>query len=129
MSKKISISNLSDEIQTELNKYAGSIIGDIKKLAEETTKELEENTKRDSPVRTGEYKKHISYKKTYESATAIRYTWYVKDPEYRLTHLIAKDHKKRNGGTVKGNNYLSKNVDLAEKNFIKGVEQIIQNGR
>ena len=87
---KVTINNIAPEIQNILNQYAGRITDKIKVLAKDTAEELTSNTKKDSPVRTGKFKRHIDYKKTRETSTSAVYTWYVKDPEYRLTHLIAK---------------------------------------
>lgn len=129
VNNNIDITKLSPKIQETLNSFASSVTDKVKNLAKETAEELTENTKRDSPTRTGKYKKHITNKKTKETSTSSIYTWYVKDPEYRLTHLIANGHAKRNGGRTKGNDYLSKNVIEAETNFVKGVKEIIENGR
>ncbi len=127
MSKKISIGNLSDEIQTTLNKYAGNVTKKIKVLAEETVVELTKNTKMSSPVKTGDYKRHISYEKTRETSTSTVYTWYVKDPEYRLTHLLANGHAKRNGGRVESKFPLAEKVVEAENKFVNGTKEIIEN--
>ena len=126
--KTININSLSSEIQEQLNQYAGTITDKVKNLTLQTAKELTENTKRDAPVRTGDFKRHISYKKTSENSWGSTYTWYVKDPEYRLTHLIANGHAKRNGGRVAGNFPLEKDVKTAENNYIKGIEEIVKNG-
>lgn len=123
----ISITKLSSEIQKILQQNAGKITDRVKILAKDTVEDLTKNTKRDSPVRTKEYKKHITNKKTKETSTSAIYKWYVKDPEYRLTHLIANGHAKRNGGRVEGNFPLAKNVTEAEKKFICGVKEIIKN--
>ena len=37
---------------------------------------------------------------------ASRYLWYVNAPNYRVTHLIAKPHASRSGGTVRANPFL-----------------------
>lgn len=129
INNNIDITKLSPQIQEMLNGFASTITDQVKVLAKETTEDLTDNTKRDAPKRTGDYKKHITYKKTKETTTSSVYTWYVKDPEYRLTHLIANGHAKRNGGRTKSNDYLSKNVIEAETNFVKGVKEIIENGR
>lgn len=127
INNNIAITQLSPKMQEILNQYAGNVTEKVKNLAKDTAVELTKNTKRDSPVKTGDYKKHISYKKTRETSTSAVYTWYVKDPEYRLTHLLAKRHRKKNGGYVEGNPYLSKNVIEAEKKFLRGVKEIVAN--
>ena len=125
----ISINKLSSEIQKILQQNAGRITDKVKVLAKETTNELVKDTRRDSPVLTGEHKKHISSKKVKETSTSAVYVWHVKDPEYRLTHLISNGHAKRNGGRVKGNFPLAKDVEIAETKFVKGIKEIIKNER
>ena len=127
INNNITITKLSPKMQDILNQYAGNVTEKVKTLPKDTAVELTKNTKRDSPVKTREYKKHISYKKTRETSTSAVYTWYVKDPEYRLTHLLANGHAKRNGGRVQGNPYLSENVIEAEKKFLKGVKEMVAN--
>ncbi len=125
--KKITVSALSEEIQNILQKNAGRITNKVKILAKETATELKKNTKKDSPVLTGEHKKHINIRKVKETPTNATYIWHVKAPEYRLTHLIAKGHAKRGGGRVKGNFPLSEDVEKANKKFVKGIKEIIKN--
>ncbi len=124
--EKIGISNLSPNIQKILQKNAGKITDKVKILAKETTIALTKTTKKDSPVKTGEHKRHITYKKTRETTTGATYTWYVKSPEYRLTHLIANGHAKRGGGRVEGNFPLARDIEKAEKDFENGVKEIIK---
>lgn len=127
VNNKIDITKLSPKMQEMLNQYAGRITDKVKLLAKDTATELTKNTKKDSPKLTGEYKRHISCKKTKETSTNAVYTWYVKDPEYRLTHLLTNGHATRNGGRTKSNPYLSKNVINAENKYVKGVKEIIEN--
>ena len=128
MSKNsISVTKLSSEIQKILQKNAGRITDKVKVLSKETTEDLTKDTKKDSPVLTGEHKRHISNKKVKETSTSVVYVWHVKDPEYRLTHLIANGHAKRNGGRVEGNFPLADDVEKAETKFIKGVKEIVEN--
>lgn len=128
MSKNsISVTKLSSEIQKILQKNAGRITDKVKVLSKETTEDLTKDTKKDSPVLTGEHKRHISNKKVKETSTNVVYVWHVKDPEYRLTHLIANGHAKRNGGHVEGNFPLADDVEKAEIKFVKGVKEIVEN--
>lgn len=134
----IKITDLSPKIQEMLNKYHSNVTSKVKVLAKETAIDLTKKTKKDAPTKTKEYKRHISYEKTKETNTNAIYTWYVKDPEYRLTHLLSKGHRlvvgtgkgnkvPREIGKVKGNDFLSKNVVEAERKFVKGVKEIIEN--
>ncbi len=138
INNNITITKLSPKMQEILNGYASKVTDKVKVLAKETAADLTKNTKKDSPRKTGDYRRHITNKKTSESSTGAIYTWYVKDPEYRLTHLIAKGHRLVVGGgkgnktplevgKTKGNNFLSKNVIEAETKFVKGVKEIIEN--
>ena len=138
INNNISVTQLSPKMQEILNSFASKVTDKVKVLAKDTAADLTINTKNDAPKKTGEYKRHITYKKTKETSTSAVYTWYVKDPEYRLTHLLANGHRLVVGsgkgnktpkeiGRVDGNNYLSKNVIEAETKFVKGVKEIIEN--
>lgn len=127
INNKIAITQLSPKMQEILNQYAGNVTKKIKVLAEETVVELTKNTKMSSPVKTGDYKRHISYEKTRETSTSTVYTWYVKDPEFRLTHLLANGHAKRNGGRVESKFPLAEKVVEAENKFVNGAKEIIEN--
>ena len=136
INNNIKITQLSPILQEILIKNAATITNKELGLAIVTAVDLTINTKKDAPTKTREYKKHITYKKTKETSTSAVYTWYVKDPEYRLTHLISKGHRLVVGtgpgnkipkevGKTKSNDYLSRNVIEAEKKFVKGVKEII----
>ena len=127
INNKIAITQLSPKMQEILNQYAGNVTKKIKVLAEETVVELTKNTKMSSPVKTGDYKRHISYEKTRETSTSTVYTWYVKNPEFRLTHLLANGHAKRNGGRVESKFPLAEKVVEAENKFVNGAKEIIEN--
>ena len=125
MSNAIKISNLSETINKELNIYSSEITERIKDVAKEITEELVKNTRNDAPKRTGKFKKHISMKKTQETSRSVIFTWFVKDPEYRLSHLIAKGHKLKNGKESKKNDFIEKNEKIAIEKYEKNVKEVI----
>ena len=136
----INITKLTPKLQEMLNQYAGKVTDKVKGLAKETTIELVKNTKKDAPKASGWYRNSISSRKAAETSTAILYKWYVESPEYRLTHLLSFGHKHVIGagphnsiptqkGRIEGNDYLIKNVNIAQKKYIKGVREIIENER
>lgn len=140
MSMKIDASQLSDTIQDALSKYHVHVTQNIKMKNEEATKKLYKATKRDAPEDTGKFKKSISYKKTLETALSSRWVWFVKDPHYRLTHLLVHGHDLVVGtgpknatpkkvGFVKARDFLSKNVHEVQTEYIKAVKEICENGR
>ena len=126
MDKKISLFELSKELKLVLDEYSSNIIQDMKKVTKETAEELKKDTKRDAPKKTKEYSKHISCKLTNENAKSITYTWYVKDPEYRLSHLIIKSHKMPHGGNSKSNDFLEKDEQKAVENYKKKIRKVIE---
>lgn len=136
INNNINITNLSPKMQGILNDFASDVTDKVKILAKNTASELTKDTKKDSPRKTGDYKRNITYKKTKETPTNAIYIWYVKSPEYRLTHLLSNGHRLIVGagkgnkipkeiGRVRGNDFLSKNVIKAEKKFVEGVKEII----
>lgn len=132
MANSIKIGDLEKVIEEELTMYCDDITEKIKKLSDDVMKDLVKNTKKDAPVRKikngGKYKRAISSKTTYESKRAKVNTWYVKDPQYRLSHLLEKGHATRNGGRTRAFNHIGKNEQKAVKDYEKKVEEVIQNG-
>lgn len=130
MAKFISTNKISQAISNELKIYSADVTEGIKKANDETMKEFVDDTKRDAPrgARKKHYYNFISSQTTFESPNKKVNTWYVKDPEYRLTHLIAFGHATRNGGRTKAQDFLTNNYNNLEKNFEERVEEVIKNG-
>ena len=126
MANAIKISSLGKEIQNTLNMYHQDITNQIKVVTKEVANELGKNTKSDAPTRTGDYKKHIAVKKTNETMRGVTYTWYVKNPEHRLSHLIAKGHKLKNGKESKKNDFIEKNEKIAVETYEKRVRGVVE---
>ena len=125
----IKLDNLSKAIADELKLYGAEVTEGIKKKNDECMKQFVKDTKKDAPQgRRKEFYKHISSKTMVDTPNKKINAWYVKDPEYRLTHLIKNGHAKRNGGRTKAQDFITNNYEKMEKNYEEGIKEVIQNG-
>lgn len=124
----ISIDKLAAEIADTLASYTGELAEEVKEAAEETTQELLIGTRKDAPKRTGKYRKAMAVNTISENKYERRKLWYVKDPHYRLQHLLERGHALRDGGRSKAFPHIEKNAEKAEKDFTERVERILKNG-
>lgn len=132
MAKQTSVEQISKAISNELKIYSSSVTTGMKKVNDECMKEFVSDTKKDAPrsnsKRSGKFAKHITSKTTFETPNRKVNTWYVKDPEYRLTHLIKNGHAKRNGGRTKAQDFITPNYNKLEQNFEEGIKEVIKRG-
>lgn len=68
----------------------------------------------------------ISYRKlkTYWYG-ASSYLWFVKAPNYRLTHLLAKARRTRNHRVIPGNPFLQNALDTALREYEENIRRYI----
>ena len=132
MAKRTSIEQIIKAISNELKIYSTSVTEGMKKVNDECMKEFVSDTKQEAPrsntKRSGTFAKNITSKTTLETPNKKVNTWYVKNPEYRLTHLIKNGHAKRNGGRTKSQDFITPNYNKLEKNFEEGIKEVISRG-
>lgn len=116
MGIKISAGKLSAAIAEELEKYAEVTGEEVKQIAKEVSADAVKEIKGSAPKRTKKYAASWKSKKLFETSTKAGYVIYSKD-HYRLTHLLEKDHAKRNGGRVSGIPHLGPAEEKAVKEF------------
>lgn len=101
----ISIDNLAEAINQEVNRYGKEIKTETRKIIQEAGKAALEETKAHAPVKTGKYRD--SLKVTYNPKEAGTATGgenagyalvYASDGQYRLTHLLENGHPMPQGG-------------------------------
>lgn len=132
MAKHIQIDGLSKVINDELKLYSSSVVKGMKKINDECMEEFVSDTKRDAPrsktKRSGKFAKNITSKTTLDTPNRKVNTWYVKNPEYRLTHLIKNGHATRNGGRTKAQDFITPNYNKLEVKFEEGIKEVIERG-
>lgn len=94
-----------------LDEYHGMVISRVNEAGQNAVKEIERITKHTSPKRTGKYRRAIRSGIKEERRTGTVYAWYVQDPHYRLTHLLAHGHRTRRGGHTRPNPFLENGVN------------------
>lgn len=132
MAKTINSDELVKVISDELKVYSASVTEGMKKVNDECMKEFVSDTKRDAPRsksrRSGTFAKNITSETTLDTPNKKVNTWYVKNPEYRLTHLIKNGHATRNGGRTKAQDFITPNYNKLEKEFEEGIKEVISRG-
>lgn len=129
MAKSIKLENLSKAISEELGLYGAEVTEGIKKKNDECMQQFVKDTKNDAPKgRREKFYKHITSKTVVDTPNKKVNRWYVKDPEYRLTHLIKNGHATRKGTRTKAQDFITDNYEKMEKNYEEGVKEVIKNG-
>lgn len=129
MSKKVTLEGLPEAINNELKLYTKSVAEGVKKSARKNMREMVKETKAQRFKQdTGAYRKAITSKAIDETPSSLSMLWYVKEPHYRLTHLLEHGHAKKGGGRTIAYGFVGKAEDKAVKTFEREVEEAIKNG-
>lgn len=117
--------------------YAEEVNEKLRVITTESMKQLVKETKAHAPIgrRKGQFKKNITadYSGTRRSARGLRgqnvhATWYVKAPDYRLTHLLVNGHATKNGDRTTPDPFLQNAVDHILPEYERKVEEVLSNG-
>lgn len=127
MSKRVGIENLGAAIGRELTIYAENVTDAVNDEGRKAMKKLVRQTKATAPVgNRGTFKRNIAMKETQEGRNMKRYTWYVKAPDHRLTHLIVHGHATENGGRTKANPFLQNALDQVLPEYEAAIKEAIK---
>lgn len=127
----INVDQLDCAVMKILEEYGEEVKADVEEVAEKIAKEAKETVKESAPVgaRHGKYKKNIEVKQTEKSALETQHTIYVKDPEYRLTHLLEFGHATPDGTKrTKAVKHWQQGQDFVDKNFETELRKKIEKG-
>lgn len=135
--ERIHAGELGSALEHELELYARDIQDGIVRVTEESMMTLVRRTKETAPRgrRHGQFRKNITadYQELRRvkrlHGRTIRATWYVKAPDYRLTHLIVHGHATSDGGRTRANPFLKNAVDQVLPQYERELEEVIRNGK
>lgn len=129
--------DLGAQLEQVLTIYSEDINEKLREVTRESMKQLVKETKATAPRgrRNGQYRKQITadYTGLKQSARGLRgqdvsATWYVKAPDYRLTHLIVNGHATRNGGRTSANPFLHNAREKVVQEYEQKVQEVLSNG-
>ena len=128
MPKNVTFDTLADAIEEELTIYNDEIIDNVKEIARTKMSELVKTTRATAPVgrRKKHYRSNITSRKESESKRSVTYVWYVRAPDYRLSHLLNNGHALRNGGRYKGTNFITNASEKILDEYEEEVREVIQ---
>lgn len=130
MAKRVKPADLGGAIAEQLTIYHRDVTEEIDNLSEQAVKALVKKTKVTAPVgERGSFRKNIASKLTKKTDRGSTYTWYVKAPDHRLTHLLAHGHATKDGGRTKANPFLHNAVAEVLPDYEKNVKEAIANGK
>lgn len=130
--RRIHVGELGAALEQELTIYAGAVEDALREVTTRNMQDLVKKTKATAPKgrRKGRFKKSITadYTGTKGKGRKVSATWYVRAPEYRLTHLLVHGHELPQGGRSKGNPFLQNALDEVLPNYEREVEEVLRNG-
>lgn len=130
MSKSITPDKLGAALEQELTIYHEEVNEKLREVTRSSMQQLVKQTKATAPVgkRHGRYRDNITadYDGTRGKSRKVSATWYVKAPDYRLTHLIVYGHDKKDGGRTRANPFLQNAVDQVLPEYEQAVQEVLK---
>jgi hypothetical protein len=129
MSNSVNPEDLGRVLQEELTIYSKSVTERVNNAAREAIEKLVKLTKQTAPKgkRKGKkFAKSIASQETVK-ARGNEYTWYVKAPNHRLTHLLVHGHATKDGGRTEADPFLRNALDEVLPEFERQVEESVKN--
>ena len=133
----ISFDQLDAALNDVLRQYATNAEADVDRVTKEAVATLVKLT-RDSAPRggggrslrlnaygDGQARPHFFTSIASRKQPTGGYLWYVKSPNLRITHLIAKLHASRGGGSVRGNPFLVNSIAATTQEYIENIRKVL----
>jgi hypothetical protein len=127
--RQVSIEGLGAAIAETLELYAADVQERVDEAGAEAIDKLVRETRATAPKgvrKSKKFAKSIS-SKTLPTPTGARHVWYVKAPNYRLTHLLVHGHATKNGGRTSADPFLRNALDHVLPEYERAIEEAVQN--
>ena len=123
---KITPEALTDALHDTLTIYHDQVVARVDEAGEAAMKQLVKKTKATAPVGArGSFKKSITSTRQ-KGPRGDKFIWHVKEPDHRLTHLLAHGHATRDGGRTKGDPFLQNALDEVLPDYEKAIEEAVK---
>ena len=127
MSKTIKPDQLGDALGELLSIYNDQVTEKVNDAGRKAGKQLVKLTKASAPVGyRGAFKKSIALKEEDAGHRMKKFTWHVKPPNHRLTHLLVKGHATKDGGRTKADPFLTNALAEVLPEYEKDVEEAVK---
>ncbi len=121
----IQVKDLDVKLDELLTMYHKGINDGVEFCSEKAVKDLAKITKTTAPKGArGSFRRNITSGVKKKTRFATTYAWYVKAPDYRLTHLLVKGHATKNGDRTKGDPFLQNALDQVLPAYEAGVQSV-----
>lgn len=131
--------DIGAQLERVLTIYSEDINDKIRDITAKTMKNLVKETKATAPRgrrdKQDSYSKHISgdYRGTRRNYRGLRgqdihAIWYVRAPEYRLTHLLVNGHATKKGTRTRSSPFLHNARDRAVAEYEQKLQEALSNG-
>lgn len=121
---------LADALSRELTTYHEDVEERLRGATRESMTKLVKKTKATAPKgKRGDFRKNIAgdFRGLKKGNRNIKATWYVKAPDYRLTHLLVHGHATKDGDRTKADPFLENALNEVLPEYEKAVEDAIKN--
>lgn len=127
--KKVDVDGLANAITKTLDDYFEKVDINVYRAGHKAITALRDKTIATAPIgNRARFRDHIAAKSARKRLDRSEHLWYVKAPEYRLTHLLVHGHATRNGGRTKPNPFLVNALSEVLEEYEKDVEEAVKNG-
>ena len=127
MGKKVSIDQLADAVNEQLQEYNKLSAKVVKAAVTKAVNAVKKDIGANAPKKSGRYAKSWRTKKTKETSTELQVTVYSPS-RYMLAHLLEHGHAKRGGGRVRAIPHIAPAEEAAEEVLMKDIERGLKSG-